>query len=99
MGHRFIAGIIGLLVLYVAHLGFRSKERSLEVRLLSLIVAALFIAQVVVGAVTIFARFPVGLMALHLAMGTAVWGTIAALAILALTRQPAAGPALQGARP
>jgi heme A synthase len=98
MGHRFIAAVIGLLVLYVAHLGFRSKERPLEVRLLSMMVAALFVVQMAVGAVTIFARFPTELMALHLAMGTAVWGTIAALAILALTRQPAAGPAPKGAR-
>jgi heme o synthase len=99
MGHRFVAAIIGLFVLYVTHLGLRNNERSLDVRLLSTIVAALFVAQVLVGAVTIFARFPIGLMALHLAMGTAVWGTIAALAILALTRRPEAGPASQGARP
>jgi heme A synthase len=98
MGHRFVAAIIGLLVLYVVYLGFRSKDRSLDVRLLSMIVAALFSAQVVVGAVTIFARFPIELMALHLAMGTAVWGAVATLALLALTRQPATGPALQGAR-
>ena len=97
MGHRFVAAIIGGLVLYVAHLGFRDRQRPPEVRLLSVMVAALFMAQVVVGAVTILARFPIELMALHLAMGTAVWGAMATLAIFALTRNPATGTAQQGA--
>jgi heme A synthase len=97
MGHRFVAAIVGVYVLYVVHLGFRNKERPWDVRVLSMTVATLFVIQVAVGAITIFARFPTGLMALHLAMGTAVWGTIAALAMLSLARQPASGPSQQGA--
>jgi heme A synthase len=97
MGHRFVAAIVGVFVLYVAHLGFRNKERPRDVRLLSMTVAALFVVQVAVGAITIYARFPIGLMALHLAMGTAVWGAVAALGMLALTRQLESGPSQQGA--
>jgi heme A synthase len=97
MGHRFVAAIVGVFVLYVLHLGIRDQQRPWEVRLLSMTVAALFVLQVAVGAITIFSRFPVQLMALHLAMGTAVWGTIAALAILTLTRRPADASAKGGA--
>ena len=86
MGHRFVAAIVGVFLLYVLHKGFRGPERSADVRWLSLIVAALFVIQIGVGAVTIFARFPIQLIALHLAMGTAVWGTVAALAMVTLNR-------------
>ncbi len=85
MGHRLVAAIVGLLVLYSVHLGFRGKGRSPTVRLLSLSVAALFVIQIVVGAITIFAGFPIQLTALHLAMGTAVWAAISATAFVSLT--------------
>ena len=86
MGHRYVALIIGVLLLYTLHLGIQNKQRPREIRLFSMIVAALFMAQVVVGAVTIWSGFAIGLTALHLAMATAVWGTTAALAMLSLSR-------------
>jgi heme A synthase len=97
MGHRFVAAIIGALLLYTLHLGFRDQRRPLEVRLLSIGVAGLFAAQVIVGAVTIWLRFPVPLMALHLAMASAVWGTVAALAVLSFTQPRFVGTTEQGA--
>lgn len=87
MGHRVVAAIVGLLVLYSVHLGFRGEGHSQAVRLLSLSVAALFVMQIVLGAVTVIAGFPIPLTALHLAMGTAVWGAISATAFVSLTRQ------------
>jgi heme A synthase len=97
MGHRFVAAIIGVLMLYTLHLGFRDQRRSLEVRLLSIGVAGLFAAQIIVGAVTIWLRFPVPLTALHLAMASAVWGTVAALAVLSFTQPRFVGTTEQGA--
>jgi heme A synthase len=97
MGHRFAAAIIGVLLLYTLHLGFRDQRRSLEVRLLSIGVAGLFAAQIIVGAVTIWLRFPVPLTALHLAMASAVWGTVAALAVLSFTQPRFVGTTEQGA--
>lgn len=81
MGHRHVAAILGLFLLYVLHLGFRNRQHSPEVRYMSLGVAVLFAVQVVAGAINIWGGFPPELMALHLALATAVWGAAAALAI------------------
>jgi heme A synthase len=97
MGHRFVAATIGALLLYTLYLGFQDWRRPLEVRLLSIGVAGLFTAQVIVGAVTVWLRFPVPLMALHLAMASAVWGATAALAVLSFTQPRFAGTTAQGA--
>lgn len=97
MGHRFAAAIIGALLLYTLYLGFRDQRRPLEVRLLSAGVASLFLAQVIVGAVNIWRGFPAPLMALHLAMASAVWGAAAALALLSFTQPRFVGTTAQGA--
>ena len=89
MGHRLVAVVVGLLVLFSVHLGFRGKVHNQAVRLLSGSVAALFVMQIVLGAITVFAGFPIQLTALHLAMGTAVWAAISATAFVSLTpRRP-----------
>jgi heme A synthase len=94
MAHRFAAVFFGLFVLYTLHVGFR--QRPVNVRLLSMAVAAAFVAQVMVGAATIWLDFAVELRALHQATATAMWGGMAGLAALSLT-----GPALsqRGASP
>ena len=56
----------------------------MDVRLLSMAGSALFLAQVIAGALTIWLKFPVELRALHLALGTAVWAAVAGLAALSL---------------
>ncbi len=90
MAHRYFAAIIGIIVLYTLYQGIVGSQRPPEVRWLSILVAAIFLAQVLVGAAAVWLQFPVSLIALHLAMATAVWGTMAALAVLSLT-QPGAG--------
>ena len=86
MAHRFAALIIGILLLYTLYLGFRGLERPPEVRLLSMTVAVLYLAQIIVGAAAVWLRFPASLTALHLAMATAVWGTMTALVAVSLTQ-------------
>ena len=96
MAHRWVALIAGLVVMYALHLGFRrpikgSAERQPSlVRLLSLSAVALFVAQSLVGAGVIWAGFgkDVELRALHLALASGVWALVAALAILAYSREP-----------
>ena len=82
MLHRVVGIAVGILLLYSLHLGFRDKRNSAVVRVFSLAVAASFLAQVMVGAVAVWLRFPVELRALHLALATLVWGTMVALASL-----------------
>lgn len=85
MAHRFAAVLFGLFVLYALHVGFRQRQRPLNVRLLSMAVAAAFVAQVLVGAATVWLDFAVELRALHQATATAVWGGMAGLAALSFT--------------
>jgi heme A synthase len=86
MVHRFAAALIGLLMIHTL-VGFRQGHRPPDVRLLSVAVAALFLAQVMVGAATVWLKFPAEIRALHLGMATAVWVAIAALAALSFTGQ------------
>ena len=93
MMHRLAVLIIGLLLLYVLHLGIRDRSRPREVRVLSMLGAAAFGVQVLVGALAIWMGFPVELRALHLALATAVWLVVVWLAVLVVT------PAVTAAAP
>ena len=88
MAHRYVALVVGLIVLYSLHLGFRGRTQPLEIRVLSMAATALFLVQVMAGAGAVWADFPEELRALHLALATAVWGTIAALVVLTRLREP-----------
>ena len=91
MAHRFAAVLIGGFLMYTLHLGCRGRHRTADVRYLSMAAAALFLAQVAVGAFTVWLRFPQALNALHLAMATAVWSATAALAVLVFAQQGVSG--------
>lgn len=86
MGHRMLVVIIGLFVLYVLHKGFRPRHQPSHIRLLSMAVAALFAVQVMVGAATVWLTFPVEYRALHMAIATAVWGSIVVLGLVTYTQ-------------
>ena len=85
MLHRVAAVLIGALLLYALHLGFRQEHGPKELRYLSIIAAAVFAAQVLAGAFTVWARFPVELRALHLALATLLWAAVVALTAVAFT--------------
>ena len=88
MGHRIAAAIIGLFVMFALHIAIRQKHRPAFVRFLAMGIAALFVTQVMIGAAAVWLKFPVEVKALHQGVATAVWGTLAALAIISLTRWP-----------
>ena len=54
-------------------------------------VGAMLVAQVMIGAGTIWLTFPQEFRALHLGAGTAVWGGIAVLTLLIFTLNPTFG--------
>ena len=89
MAHRFLAVIIGIFVMFVLHLGIRQRFRPPYIRYMSMAVATMFVAQVMVGAATVWLTFPAEFQALHLAAATTVWASVALLAFLAFTRHPA----------
>ena len=85
MFHRVVAALLGLLLLYTLHLGLRrgGKESGGGLtRNLSLAGVVLLTAQLLVGGVAVWTNFPVELRALHIALATAVWAIMAALALL-----------------
>lgn len=86
MGHRIAAAIIGLFVLFVLHLAIRERHWPTYVRFLAMGIVALFIAQVMVGAAAVWLKFPVDIRALHQGVATAIWGALAALAMLSFTQ-------------
>ena len=85
MFHRVVAALLGLLLLYTLHLGLRrgGKESGGGItRNLSLAGVVLLTAQLLVGGIAVWTNFPVELRALHIALATAVWAIMAALALL-----------------
>lgn len=85
MAHRVVAAIIGILLGYTLYSGFRGAGRLANIRRLSVVVAALFLAQVLAGAATVLLKFPVELRALHLALATLVWGSMVALGAMSFS--------------
>lgn len=87
MGHRYFAAIIGLLVLAVAY-----KAWQLRVRLPSLgwsgaLLFLAFVAQILVGAFTVWLGFTPEIKAIHLSMATLVWIALAFVAALVYVPQ------------
>ena len=85
MAHRYVAGIVGLFVLYSLHLGFRGRTQPPVIRVLSMAAVALFLAQVMAGAGAVWTDFTEELRALHLALATAVWTAVACLVVLSFS--------------
>ena len=65
----------------------RRRNRSGTVRSLAVAGVILFLVQILVGALAIWMNFPAELRALHLALATAVWSIMAALALLSYVRR------------
>ena len=86
MFHRLVAALLGLLIIYTLHLGWRGGGRESGggkiIRALSLAGLILFAAQLLVGGIAVWTGFPVELRALHIALATAVWAVMASLALL-----------------
>ena len=95
MFHRLVAALLGLLIIYTLHLGWRIGGRKSGggkiIRALSLAGLILFAAQLLVGGIAVWTGFPVELRALHIALATAVWAVMASLALL--SSRPMAAPA------
>lgn len=81
MFHRYVALALGLLLLYSVWRCVRGAERTSPTALLAWVTLAAFVAQVIVGALTVWLDFQAHWRALHLTAATAVWAAAAAMAI------------------
>ena len=109
MGHRLLAAIIGILVLVTAYGAWTRRVVRPALGRVGVGIGVLFIAQVMLGAATVWGGFPAWLRAIHLSMASLVWMALAYLTALLLvgsslpawvTHQWRARPAgLEGATP
>ncbi len=79
MAHRFIAAGVGLLTLYTAVQSWRMRRVARPLGTHAIILVGLLIAQVLVGAANPWTLGAPAAQAAHLALGTALWGVIAAM--------------------
>ena len=82
MIHRYIVIVAGLSVLTTIWWAIKTFPRRPYVVMASVIAGVLFLGQVFVGAVAVWGGLPAELRALHLTLGTLVWGAVTIVALL-----------------
>lgn len=82
MSHRWIAGIIGVVVLWCALLSWRERMNSQLIAWVGVLVAVLLILQILVGASNVWTGLQPILRVLHLALATCLWGGLVTLGLL-----------------
>ncbi len=83
MFHRYVALILGLLLLYAVWRCCAAPKSDATLRWLAGLTLTAFVAQVIVGAVTVWLDFQPHWRALHLTAATAVWAGAVGMAVVA----------------
>jgi protoheme IX farnesyltransferase len=78
--HRVLAALAFVLVLYLLVRARTMTNRSKDLVVLSTIAAALFVAQIVVGAAQVWSRLKPWAVVAHVALSVLIWATLVALA-------------------
>jgi protoheme IX farnesyltransferase len=79
--HRWVAGLVGLIVLAIAVVAWRTqRERPARVRL-AVAAAILFAVQIAIGGAQVLTRLEAWTQTLHLALGAVIWATLAGLTV------------------
>ena len=79
MGHRYIAALVGLIVLAAAWQVWRTSSANPPARLAAAGVVVAFAVQIVVGAAVIWTAFGADFKAVHLSVATLVWAALVAM--------------------
>lgn len=87
MAHRYLAAIIGLLVLAVAYTAWQKRFSMPSVGWSGALLFVAFAAQIMVGALTVWMGFTPEIKAIHLSMATLVWIALVFAAALAYVPQ------------
>ena len=94
MIHRYVALLVGLLVLATVVVAWRKRSLRPDMARMGLVAGGVFLTQVFVGAIAVWWNLPAEIRALHLALATSFW---IALTVLALLPYTSVEPAPQGA--
>jgi len=82
MIHRYIAIAAGCVILTTIWWTIKTFPSRSYPGIVSFVVGVLFLAQVFVGAIAVLGGLPSELRALHLTMGTGVWGALIIMALM-----------------
>ena len=89
--HRLVATFVGLVLIWTLVSAWRRRSVAPGQAWVALVAGVLFVAQAIVGGLVVLLARPDFIAALHLALATAVWGSLVLLAVLA-ARQLRAAP-------
>jgi heme o synthase len=92
--HRYVAAIVGIIVLITAAAAWRTQRARPGVVRLALWFAGLFLVQVAVGALLVFTVLAPWARALHVIVGAVVWTLGVALAVTSYYEARTAGAAV-----
>jgi len=80
--HRWVAMVVGLIVVALAVVAWRTKRRNRAIVRLAVLAAVLYPVQALVGAAQIWTNLDPIAQTLHLALGAFIWGALAALVVI-----------------
>ena len=89
MGHRYIAAIVGIVILWTAWKAWGSAPPQSPVRMAAASLVTAFALQIAVGAFVIWGGFSADLKATHLSLATLVWVFLVFLSALIYSYHPA----------
>lgn len=89
MGHRYIAAVVGIVILWTVWKAWASAAPHSPVRMAGASLATAFAVQIVAGAFVIWNGFSADLKATHLSLATLVWIGLVSLTALIYSYRPA----------
>ena len=80
--HRWVAVVVGLIVVGIAIVAWRTQRRNRAVVSLAVGAAVLYPIQALIGGLQILTHLDAWTQTLHLALGALIWGAMAALVVV-----------------
>ncbi|MCH7745955.1 MAG: heme A synthase [Chloroflexi bacterium] len=87
MGHRLLSALVGVLIIATVVAANSRRRQQPELRWAGMILATVFVIQIMVGAGTVWMGFAPYMKAMHLSIATLVWIALMFLATLVYSRQ------------
>ncbi len=79
--HRWVAGVVGLIVAVVAIAALRTQRRHPPIVRLAVAAAIVFLVQVLIGGIQVMTQLAAWTQTLHVALGATVWALLVGLAV------------------
>ncbi len=95
--HRWVAAIVGVIVVALAVIAWRTQRNHPTLVRLSVGAAILFVSQVLIGGAQVVTRLAEWTQTLHLALGAVIWATLAGLTVTSYYTARVGVPADAGA--